>query len=49
MGDGGDAPPLASKKISPPLQPKSGTLKKLGQERDKIKIFEYIFFFFVVF
>ena len=47
MGDGGgmegDAPPLGCKNLSPPLEPKIRDLKKLGQERRKMEIFENLF------
>ena len=37
---GGDAPPLASKNISPPLEPKIRNLQKIsGQKREEITIF----------
>ncbi len=45
-GGGGDAPPLASKNLSPPLEPKIRDLKKSGQERGKndfYKLFNFGF------
>ncbi len=44
---GGDAPPLASKNPSSPLEPKIRDLQKnSGQERGKMEIFENISLFF---
>ncbi len=48
MGDGGgDAPPLASKNLSPPLEPKiRDHQKKSDQKREKIEFFENLRFIF---
>ncbi len=50
MGDGGgwggDAPPVASKNLSPPLEPKIRDHKKSDQKRGKIDIFENLCFIF---
>ncbi len=54
MGDvgdgGGDPPPLVSKNLSPPLEPKIRDLQKIsGQKRGKLRVFlNKKFFFFGV-
>ncbi len=46
-GDGGGAPSLASKNLSPPLEPKIRNLQKnSGQGMGKIEFFEIVFFNF---
>ncbi len=43
MGEGGDAPPLASKNPSPPLEQKTGDLQKIWWNQEEMSGFFFAF------